>query len=84
MSNAGLAFGLWRWKQNLKKTPHDLGKRDFEYLPDDPAFPEYRASRPADLVCCLDVLEHIAPDYVSAVLTDFRAITQRFGFLFNR
>lgn len=67
-------------KQNLKKALNDLGKRDFEYFPYDPAFPEYGAPRSADLVCCIDVLENIEPDYVDAVLKDLAAITTKIGF----
>jgi len=67
-------------KQNLKRALHDLGKRDFEYYPYDPAFPEYGPPRPADLVCCIDVLEHIEPDYLSAVLAELGSITRQFGF----
>lgn len=67
-------------KQNLKKALHGLGKRDFEYHPYDPAFPDYGAAQPADLVCCIDVLEHIEPDFLDAVLVDLRAITRKLGF----
>ena len=66
-------------KKNLLLALHKLGKSDFEYLPYDPAFPEYGPARPADLVCCIDVLEHIEPDYVAAVLEDLRTITRRLG-----
>src|SRR5262245_5427565 len=67
-------------KCKLRKGLHDLGKADFEYFAYDPAFPEYGEPRPADLVCCIDVLEHIEPNYLAAVLADLRAITVRFGF----
>jgi hypothetical protein len=66
-------------KQNLKKALHNLGKTNFEYFPYDPAFPEYGEPRKADLVCCIDVLEHIEPDYLQNVLRDLRAITTRLG-----
>jgi hypothetical protein len=67
-------------KQNLKRALQDLGKVDFEYFPYDPAFPEYGEPRPADLVCCIDVLEHIEPDYLAAVLLDLRSIVRGAGF----
>lgn len=67
-------------KQNLRKALHDLGKSNFDYFPYDPAFPEYGAPHPAELVCCIDVLEHIEPDFVRAVLIDLRAITKKIGF----
>jgi hypothetical protein len=66
-------------KQNLRKALHDLGKRDIDYRPYDPAFPEYGVPQPADLVCCIDVLEHIEPDFLNAVLSDLRRITQKLG-----
>jgi len=67
-------------KQNLKKALHNLGKTDFEYFPYDPAFPEYGTPRAADLVCCIDVLEHIEPVFVRDVVAELAAITQRIGF----
>jgi hypothetical protein len=67
-------------KCNLRKALHDLGKADFEYLPFDPAFPEYGAPKPAELVCCIDVLEHIEGPYLDAVLLDLNDITRKLGF----
>ena len=67
-------------KCNLRKGLHDLGKRDFEYLPYDPAFPEYGPPKPAQLVCCIDVLEHIEEPYLEAVFLDLKEITKHIGF----
>jgi hypothetical protein len=67
-------------KCNLRRALHEAGKSDFEYLPYDPAFPEYGPPRPADMVCCIDVLEHIEPDYLEAVLLDLKEITRDMGF----
>jgi hypothetical protein len=67
-------------KQNLLHALRGLGATGFEYFPYDPAFPEYGEPRPADLVCCIDVLEHIEPDYLDAVLDDLKRITLRAGF----
>lgn len=52
---------------------------DIEYLPYDPAFPEYGPPQSADLTCCIDVLEHIEPEHLEAVIEDLAAIT-RLGF----
>lgn len=47
----------------------------------DPAFPHIAESpRPADLVCCLDVLEHIEPDRLFYVLGDLRRCTKQIGY----
>ena len=67
-------------KCNLRRGLHDLGKKDFEYLPYDPAFPEYGSPKPGDLVCCIDVLEHIEEQFLDAVLLDLKEITRRYGF----
>src|SRR5262245_3594075 len=67
-------------KRYLQRALHELGKQNFEYYAYDPAFPEYGAPRPADLVCCIDVLEHIEPDYLPAVLTELGSITRQIGF----
>jgi hypothetical protein len=67
-------------KQNLRRALHDIGLKDFSYHPYDPAFPEYGKPAPADLVCCIDVLEHIEPDFVEVVLRDLHSITQKLGF----
>ena len=41
----------------------------------DPAIPEKSATpQPADLVICTDVLEHIEPEYLDAVLEDLRRV----------
>ena len=67
-------------KQNLRKGLEQIGVRDFQYFPYDPAFPEYGEAKPADLVCCLDVLEHIEPEFVESVISDLADITRKIGF----
>lgn len=50
----------------------------FEY---DPAIPgKDEPPRPADLVICTDVLEHIEPDKLKHVLEDLRRVTKDAGF----
>lgn len=66
-------------KCNLQKKMKELGRSDFQYYPYDPAFPEYGDPKTADLVCCIDVLEHIEPPYLKAVLQDLRKITKKVG-----
>lgn len=65
-------------KQRLLEALRGLGAA-VEYHPYDPAFPEYGPARPADLVCCIDVLEHVEPECLEAVLSDLQRITVRFG-----
>lgn len=50
------------------------------YYPYDPAFPEYGEPQTADLVCCIDTLEHIEPDLIDNVLDDLQKIVTKFGF----
>lgn len=59
-------------KCNLKRKLDEIGLAGVAYFPCDPAFPEYGPPRRADLVCCIDVLEHIEPDYLENVLMDLR------------
>jgi hypothetical protein len=47
----------------------------------DPAVPEIAQSpRPADLVVCTDVLEHIEPEKLPFVLDDLARVTRAFGY----
>ena len=65
-------------KQNLRKA---LGEKaeQLDYRPYDPAFPEYGPARSADLVCCIDVLEHIEPEFLDNVLDELAGLTVRLG-----
>jgi len=67
-------------KQNLLKGLREAGVEPSAYYPYDPAFPEYGPPRAADLVCCIDVLEHIEPELVDNVLDDLASITTNIGF----
>jgi hypothetical protein len=67
-------------KKNLYFTLKNFGLGNFEYFPYDPAFPEYGEAKIADLVCCIDVLEHIEPNYVNDVIDALANITKNIGF----
>lgn len=47
----------------------------------DPAIPGFsKPPTPSEMVCCIDVLEHIEPDYLMAVLDNLSQLTQKIGF----
>jgi hypothetical protein len=64
-------------KQLLRKS---ITQTVENYYPYDPAFAEYGEAREADLVCCIDVLEHIEPDLLDNVLNDLQRITTNKAF----
>lgn len=66
-------------KKNLLTGLNNVGVFP-EYKPYDPAFPEYGEPQSADLVCCIDVLEHIEPELLENVLQDLANITHKVGF----
>ncbi len=67
-------------KKILKKSLNDIGYYNFEYFPYDPAFPEYGEPKPADFISCIDVMEHIEPDYLNAVLDEIQFLTKKLCF----
>jgi hypothetical protein len=67
-------------KKNLLRGLNDLGVHPNAYFPYDPVFPEYGDPKPAELVCCIDVLEHIEPKQLDNVLSELASITTNFGF----
>ena len=58
----------------------NLGLKNFEYYPYDPVFPEYGSPKEADIVCCIDVLEHIEEVYLANVLDELKRLTIKLGF----
>ena len=67
-------------KKRLYETLVKLNNCPDKYLPYDPAFPEYGEPMPADLVCCIDVLEHIEPELLDNVINELSSITIGLGF----
>ena len=51
-----------------------------DYRPFDPAFPEYGPPKTADFSVCIDVLEHVEPQFIDNILSDLSKITLRYGF----
>lgn len=53
-----------------------------DYVPYDPAIPYWSdAPDPAEMVACIDVLEHIEPELLDSVLDDLSRLTKRWGVL---
>ena len=79
--------GLWeQWGRGLildygcgkgwlaKNFPYTIMREYDPGIPGKDSLPE-----PADLVLCFDVLEHVEPEYLEAVLKDLQRVTQRRG-----
>jgi hypothetical protein len=66
-------------KQRLREELERL-RVPVAYSAYDPVFPEYGAPQSAELVCCIDVLEHIEIDSLEAVLQELASITTHLGF----
>ena len=67
-------------KRNLLAGLRNAGIDHIEYYPYDPVFPEYGLPKPAELVCCIDVLEHVEPEKLDGVVKELAAITTKLGF----
>ena len=67
-------------KKNLLVGLNKNGISGIDYYPYDPVFPEYGPPKTADLVCCIDVLEHIEPNLIDNVISDLAKITVNIGF----
>ena len=67
-------------KKNLSKGLTKLGIELKVYHPYDPAFPEYGEPKTADLVCCIDVLEHIEESFIENVISELRSITDKLAY----
>lgn len=68
-------------KKNLLLALEQLGVDIKSYYPYDPVFPEYGSPQPAPLVCCIDVLEHVEPCCLEAVLQELQTIITDYGFI---
>lgn len=57
-----------------------LVQRKFDYRAYEPAIEMHaKTPEPAEMVACIDVLEHIEPDCLDAVLDDLKRLTLRIG-----
>ena len=67
--------GKGRLAQNLKVN-HEVQRQMY-----DPGMPQYaKDPQPKEMVCCIDVLEHIEPEYLDNVLAHLQSLTNRIGF----
>ncbi len=71
--------GKKRLFEGLHKAGIDLSHS--QYLPYDPVFPEYGDPKSADLVCCIDVLEHIEPELLDNTIERISKLITYLGFL---
>lgn len=67
-------------KCNLQKGLTNSGIKTITYMPYDPAFPEYGPFNSAELICCIDVLEHIEPEHLESVLDHLSSKMIQYGF----
>lgn len=54
---------------------------DLQYQGYDPAVPGAEKKEPADLVTCIDVLEHIEPELLDNVLDDLQSLSPGLAFM---
>lgn len=72
-----LDYGAGKGRLALSIRPdHDISV--FHYEPSNPEWAD--TPEPREMVCCIDVLEHIEPDCLDAVLDDLQRVTQKVGF----
>ena len=63
---------------NLSLTKTLKPEREFKYQAYDPGVPDYAEEpEPAEMVVCIDVLEHIEPDLLENVLDHLERLTQK-------
>lgn len=68
---------------NLARTINEgkLVQHAFTYIPYDPAVERFsERPEPAEMVACIDVLEHIEPELLDNVLNDLERVTEAVGF----
>ncbi len=63
-------------KMRLRSALRKYGIRELNYQPYDIAYPDYGEPKSAELVTCIDVLEHIEPEYLEQVLIKLQEITE--------
>ncbi len=67
-------------KQRLYEVLRGFGgiRHRWDYIPYEPSDDSCcKPPKPAEMVTCIDVLEHIEPDHLDAVLDDLQRVTKR-------
>jgi hypothetical protein len=82
-NNLGSILDYGAGKGDLERClrQHWAGAPVCEVFSYDPAVPGMEFKRPCDLVMCTDVLEHVEPECVEAVLDDLRDMTLGMAFV---
>ena len=76
-----LDYGAGRGNLMKAISAERLVHHEFEYRPYEPSKPEWSAEPwPSEFVACIDVLEHVEPDCLDAVLDDLKRVTMAIGF----
>jgi len=68
-------------KQRLRPALEEQGVILESYYPYDPAFPGDGKPTSAPMVCCIDVLEHVEPACLDAVLLELAGLVCQFAFV---
>ena len=68
-------------KKKLLTSLSELGSNTIKYYPYDPVFPEYGMPVKSQLVCCIDVLEHIEIEFIDNVINELSTITELLTFI---
>jgi hypothetical protein len=67
---------------NVNLSKHLKADHKVTYQAYDPGVPRFdKPPLPAELVCCVDVLEHIEPEHLDGVLNDLKRLTDGVVFL---
>jgi hypothetical protein len=82
-NNLGSILDYGAGKGDLERClrKHWAGAPVCEVISYDPAVPGMEFKKPCDLVICTDVLEHVEPECVEAVLDDLRDMTLGMAFV---
>lgn len=77
-----LDYGCGKRLLEAGLTQHWKGAPVCKIINYDPCIEAFsKTKEPSDLVCCIDVLEHVEPDFIDDVLDDIEELTLNTAFL---